>query len=270
MAQRIVALEIAGDGIRAAVADRAWNSFSIAGTYEDQRHPDEADVSGALTRLINRVGRADITISALPGELVAKRLLALPFHDRRRLEQAVPFALEEHLPFAVDDSVVAFATVGHEGENSLVMAASARKADLRSHLELLAKAGLDPKTVTLSALALPSLVARSRNGSSSRHLLIDLDHDRTSLVFLDAGGTPRAIRTLTVGMDSASNGSDPNEASNLILSSIRQTLLAHQNSGAPADVILTGAAAALPDIRRELAEALEVNVRGADELDYSE
>src|SRR5580658_7875943 len=114
MAERILAIEISNDVIRAAVAERSWNSFVLTGTFEAKSAAGETDLSPALARLVAQIGPANVVISAFPGELVAKRLLTLPFHDRRRLEQAVPFALEEHLPFAVDDAVVSYVIVGRE------------------------------------------------------------------------------------------------------------------------------------------------------------
>src|SRR5271155_4374855 len=101
MGQRVVALELAGEHVRAAVADRSWNSFKVTGVFEQERADDEADLTGALMRIISATGKPDVVISSLPAEFVAKRLLELPFGDRRRLQQVVPFALEEHLPFAV-------------------------------------------------------------------------------------------------------------------------------------------------------------------------
>src|ERR1700683_2761039 len=122
MAQRILALELVGDRVRAAVAERSWNSFTLTGVYDKGRDDDEADLSGALSRLLGVHGPHDTVISALPPDLVAKRLLDLPFKDSRRLHQVVPFALEEHLPFPVDNGTVAFTRVGREGESNLVIA----------------------------------------------------------------------------------------------------------------------------------------------------
>ena len=165
MAQRILALEFVGDRVRAAVAERSWNSFNLAGVYDKVRADDEADLSGALSRLIAEAGQPDIVISALPADRIAKRLLELPFKDVRRLHQVVPFALEEHLPFPVDNGTVAFTRVGREGDHTLVMAAMVRKTDLQHHLDLLQKAGLDPKTVTLAPLALAAMFTRAQNGA---------------------------------------------------------------------------------------------------------
>ena len=85
MAQRILALELGADRVRAAMAERSWNSFTLAGTYDKVRADDEADLSGALSRLVVESGQPDIVISALPADRAVKRLLELPFKDARRL-----------------------------------------------------------------------------------------------------------------------------------------------------------------------------------------
>jgi general secretion pathway protein L len=267
MGQRILALELGGDHVRAAMADRAFKSLELAGVYEQQRAADEPDLSGAIMRVVKAAGPPDIVLSALPGEFVAKRLLALPFTDRRRLRQVVPFALEEHLPFAVDDAAVAFARVGREGSNTLVIAAFARKDDLHRHLDLLARAGLDPKTVTLSALALAGLLARARNGGGS-HLVIDIDQGCTSMVLIDAEGTPRAMRTVGQGLNPRGGAPIPQFAASAILGAVRQTMLAHGAEGGAPQLVVTGPAA-LPEVRRQIASALEVPVHDLADFDCS-
>jgi len=127
MAQRILALEMAGDQVRAAVAERTWDTFKLLDTFEAERNSGEPDMSGALSRLVAEAGHPDIVISALPGELVANRVLSLPFKEDRKLRQVVPFALEEHLPFPVDDAVATFTRIGQDSEGTIVLAAVVRK-----------------------------------------------------------------------------------------------------------------------------------------------
>src|SRR5215471_1540520 len=165
MPQRILAIEIAGDRLRAATADRTWNSFQFTGVFETHRAEGEENLAPALRRLTEKTGHADVVISALPTDSVAKRLLELPFRDLRKLHQVVPFALEEHLPFPVDGAAVTFVRVGRSGDHSLVMAAFARKQELSNHLQMMARAGLDPKTVTITPFAIAAMLARARNGS---------------------------------------------------------------------------------------------------------
>src|SRR6202140_5666075 len=253
MAQRILALEISGDRVRAAVADRSWNSFHLAGVYEKFRANDETDMSGALSRLVVEVGEPDIVISALPSDRVVKRLLELPFKDARRLHQVVPFALEEHLPFPVDNGAVAFSRFGQEGDHTLVMAAMVRKIDLQHHLDLLAKAGLDPKTVTLAPLALAAMFTRSRNGANGAkpmaHLVVEGDESSTSVVLVDLEGTPRALRSMPAGLMMSDGSVVSEDAAAPILNSVRQTLLSGGDEIDQTEVIVAGAASAFPTVR---------------------
>ncbi len=270
MAQRILALELVGDRVLAAVAERSWNSFNLTGMYDKVRADDEADLSGALSRLVAETGQPDIVISALPADRVAKRLLELPFKDARRLHQVVPFALEEHLPFPVDNGVVAFTRVGREGDHTLVMAAMAPKAEVQRHLDLLRKAGLDPKTVTLAPLALAAMFTRAQNGTKPMaHLVVEGDESSTSMVLVDFGGTPRALRSMPGGLMMSDGSAVSQDTAAPILNSVRQTLLAHGGEMDQTEVIVAGAAAAYPKVRGLLSDSLAMSVRDGGAFDYT-
>ncbi len=268
MGQHILAIEIGTERVRAALADRSFKSLELLGVFEEERALDEADLSGAVSRIIKAAGPHDIVITALPGEFVAKRLLKLPFTDRRRLQQVVPFALEEHLPFAVDDAAVAFARVGRDGDETLVVAAIARKADLQRHLEMLSRAAVDPKTITLSTFALAGFLMRTRNGHGGAHLVVELDETNASMVLIDATGTPRAMRTVKGGLDA---GIKPRSArlDNPILAMVRQTLLAHRTDHALPELVLAGPGSSGVGLREELIKALDVPVREFADFDLS-
>ena len=269
MPQRILALEMPGHTVRAAVAERTWNTFHIEGVFEEELETGEADLEGALSRILARIGRPDVVITSIGSEFVVKRLLELPFSDLRKLHQVVPFALEEHLPFPVDDAVVAFTRVGTDADSTLVVAELARKNDLKRHLDLLAKVGLDPRTVTLSELAIARLLSRSQTASTNAHLLMDIEPTSTSMVLLDSDGTPRALRTVHAGITADEEGPIAEAHANSILGVARQTLLAHSSDTEGLDIILAGSAAGIPALREELSEALSLAVRDAAEFDYS-
>lgn len=258
-----------GHTVRAAVAERTWNTFHIEGVFEEELQSGEADLEPALKRILERTGVPDVVTTSIGSEFVIKRLLSLPFSDLRKLQQVVPFALEEHLPFPVDDAVVAFTKVGADDDSTLVVAALARKINLKAHLELLARVGIDPRTVTLSELAIARLLARSVTASTNAHLLMDIEPTSTSMVLLDSDGTPRAIRTVNAGIAADDEGPIAEAHANSILSIARQTLLAHSSDADGVDVILAGPVAGVPLLREELAEALSLAVRDAAEFDYS-
>ena len=268
MGQRILAIDVSGDCARAALADRNYKSYELLAVYEQERAASETNLSDALGRIIGAAGHCDVIISSLPGEYVAKRVLALPFTDRRRLQQVVAFALEEHLPFAVDDAVVAFTPVGRESDNTLVVAAAVRRDIVREHLELLSGAGLDPKTVTLSALALAEMLTRARDGSPSAQLVIDIEGACTSIVLVDSAGTPRAMRTVGHGLDFHVNGALPAPTTNAIFAAARQTMLAHSELARP-ELVLAGSGAETPGVPDLVARTLQVPLRDFGEFDYS-
>ena len=64
MGQRILALEMSGNHVRAALADRTFKSFGLIGVYEQQRADDESDLSQAIGRIVAACGQPDISISA--------------------------------------------------------------------------------------------------------------------------------------------------------------------------------------------------------------
>jgi type II secretion system protein L len=269
MPQRILALETAGDRVRAATAERSWNSFQLTGVFEEKRAADEPGLSAAISRIIERAGQPDITLSSLPANLAAKRLLELPFKDLRRLRQVVPFALEEHLPFPVDGAAVAFTRLGRAGDGTLVLAAVVRKQDLKNHLDVLTAAGLDPKTVTLAPLALAALFSHPQNGASRPHLVLDIDETCASALLLDAGGRPLAVRSVGVGLHI--NGGDvlAGPGADAILSLARNTLLAHASEVERPDLIMTGSAADSAQLRARMGQALALEVRDARDLNYA-
>jgi hypothetical protein len=265
MPQRILAIEVAGDRLRAATADRTWNSFQFIGVFETHRAEGEENLAPALRRLMEKTGHADVVISALPTDSVAKRLLELPFRDLRKLHQVVPFALEEHLPFPVDGAAVTFVRVGRSGDNSLVLAASARKQEMQNHLQLLASAGLDPKTVTITPFAVAALFARSKNGKQTNaHLVIDAEQSSTSFVLLDQKGIPRAMRTIAAGLLTPQGGARPVEEMAPIVNTMRQTILAHSGELDHADLVLTGRGAMIPKLRGSLSDALALATHDFD------
>ena len=273
MAQRILALEFVGDRVRAAVAERSWNSFTLAGVYDKVRADDEADLSGALSRLVVEAGQPDIVISALPADLVVKRLLELPFKDARRLHQVVPFALEEHLPFPVDNGAVAFTRVGREGDHTLVMAAMVRKTDLQQSSRFAAEGGTRSEDRhARAARAGCDVHARARTATAPsrwRTWWSRATSRPPRSCWSISDGTPRALRSMPGGLMMSDGSVVSQEAAAPILNSVRQTLLANGEETDQTEVIVAGAAAAYPKVRGLLSDSLAMSVRDGGAFDYT-
>lgn len=103
--------------------------------------------------------KAENIACALPSSLVATHLLSLPFGDMRKVEQTLPFELEEAIPFELDEVVFDYQVLSREPSQTTLLVAVVRKEAVKSTLELLAKVGVDPGTLTFSAASLMHLAA---------------------------------------------------------------------------------------------------------------
>jgi general secretion pathway protein L len=138
----------------------------------------------------------DHVVTALPGARLSARRLVLPFRERRRLAQAVPFAVEEELPFDLEDVVIDWEVTGGNRSRSEVQVVIAPRTEVSSLLVQLDQAGCAPRTLEAEGLVLGNLSAVF--DLSGRRLLADLGHSKTTLCLL-MDGRAIAARTIPLG-----------------------------------------------------------------------
>lgn len=153
MPNRILALDVHGADLNAVVVETSFRSYQIVGHFSEPRD-DSVSLGEQLRAFVARHPMtADTVLSALPGNAAAFRTLELPFRDRRRLEQTVPFELESQVPFSIEDAIIDFQILTSNADGARVFAALAPKSRLEEHLEVLSTAGLDPAIVDFAPLA---------------------------------------------------------------------------------------------------------------------
>src|SRR5262249_18518016 len=154
MPQRILALELDAHELKAAVLETTFRDYRVAGFYREPIAADEQSLADKIRRFLKAHGvDATTVLTSLPGELVTLRTFFLPFRDRKRLDQTVPFELETQVPFGLDEVVVDYHILHRDRAGCQVLAALVQRRDLEAHLKLLADAGLDPKVVDIAPLA---------------------------------------------------------------------------------------------------------------------
>jgi len=138
----------------------------------------------------------DNVTCALTGQRVANRRLDFPFRDSKKLSQAVPFEIEENMPFSLEDIVVDWQLVAGERNHGIVATSVAQKQDVSDFLETLETAGCSPRILEAEGLVLGNLaVAFDLPGI---RLLADIGHRKTT-VCLCIDGKPAAGRTVPIG-----------------------------------------------------------------------
>jgi type II secretory pathway component PulL len=95
----------------------------------------------------------DVYLSLPPTEL-SLRVLTLPFTDRSRIKEVLPFELSGSLPFDVSDAVVDGVLLG----DGKVLAVAMEKSVLSGYLDALEGSGLDPAWVGTAFLSMPGYI----------------------------------------------------------------------------------------------------------------
>jgi len=250
MPNRTLALDVGGAMLRAVLVERTLRSQRILGFYAAPRSDDLAADVRALVAAHEL--RWDEVVSALPGSVVTHRVLTLPFHDRKRLDQTVPFELETQLPFELDDAVIDYQVLGRDGDAAVVLAAFAPKEAVREHLAALAAAGLDPRAVDLAPLAAVNVLRLAPSGREGPCALVALDRNRATVAVLE-NGQLRGLRAL-------SHGAGVNGDLEAVTRDVRWSLLALTGDAALESLALWvgGDAADRPDVAPALERALGI------------
>jgi general secretion pathway protein L len=159
MPQRILALDIEETEVKAAVLETSFRDYRIAGLYRDVLSKDGPPIAEQVRRFLDgHQLTGETVVSTLPGHLVAHRVFFLPFRDRKRLNQTVPFELETQVPFGLDEVVVDYQVLHRDRSGTTVLAAMVQKQDLHAHLATLSAAGVDPKVVDFAPLSALNVV----------------------------------------------------------------------------------------------------------------
>jgi Tfp pilus assembly PilM family ATPase len=110
------------------------------------------------------------------------RRLEFPFSERRRLQQAVPFEVEDTLPFELDQVLLDWQVVESERARARVVAAIAPRTRVSELMETLHEGGCDPRVVEAEGLALANLCSAFDLGGP--RLLVDIGHSKTTFCAL--------------------------------------------------------------------------------------
>jgi len=192
----VLGLDLGSHSLKAVELQQTLRGVEVVQVRSLPRSPDEdpAEQIRQLVRL-HRPG-IDHVVAAIAGDAVTSRRLSFPFRDKRKLGQAVPFAVEGELPFDLEQVVVDWEIVGGDRNEAEVAATIAPRAEVSRLLELLEQAGCPPRTIEAEGLALGNLAAIF--DLPGVRLLADVGHRKTTFCLL-VEGQAVASRTVRVG-----------------------------------------------------------------------
>src|SRR5512134_2853405 len=148
-------------------------------------------------------------VTALPCQDLFIRTLSFPFRDAAKLEQVVPFEVENLIPMALDDVAMgsvllpprAVSEGGQKSKGADVLVTAAPKDKVAEHLRFLASADLKPAAIGVDGMALYSVTKFLQEEGA--HVpgdlaIIDVGATKTTLCLIQEG-RPALLRTVLWG-----------------------------------------------------------------------
>ncbi|HFQ89714.1 MAG TPA: hypothetical protein ENK27_06515 [Desulfobulbus sp.] len=185
MAQKILGLDISDELLSAVMlgqgrGERRILARGVVVAGEGEWTGDD------LARLLDQVGwQGGTCVCGLSLADLSLRNLALPFRDRRRIGQILPFELEDQLVVPVGEQVVEYLRTGGDDAGSNLLVFCLEKRILAERLDLLAAAGIEPRRVVPAMLALAGQAAGREGGEET--LLLHAGLHSLSMAICRAG-----------------------------------------------------------------------------------
>jgi len=193
----VLGLDLGSHSLKAVELQQTLRGVEVVQLRSLLRSPGAEDPAEPIRQLVrlHRPG-TDHVVAAIPGDAVSSRRLDFPFRDKRKLTQAVPFAVEGDLPFDLEQLVIDWEIVGGDRSRAEVVATIAPRAEVSRVLALLEAAGCPPRTLEAEGLVLGNLAAVF--DLPGVRLLADLGHRKTTFCLL-VDGQAIASRTVRLG-----------------------------------------------------------------------
>lgn len=160
---KTVGLKIEKGLVAAAVIAKRFGRIEIIDSFRREFATDAELAELLMHRAKEWIGCR--IVSSIPGRHFTQRLIRFPFDDRRKIEKALVFELEDAMPFPIDDVVIDHIIIsdgrkkGKPAREATILAVVIHKSVLRRHLELLASAGIEPQVIVPSFAGLHRIAA---------------------------------------------------------------------------------------------------------------
>jgi type IV pilus assembly protein PilM len=199
---RILGIDIGTTSIKAVELDSAFGRYEI---HEYHEHPiEQTDGNGAqaaLAKLVATLPKSPDKIAvALRTKEVTFRNLELPTRDKKAIQAAIGFELDDDLPFAFEQAAYDYTILASGRRSTSAHVAVTLRRYLSESLARWQEASVDPDLVTTEASAFRALLNRVLNPAAqeSPALVAQIGHDRTVL-YLQWRGAPVLCREVPWG-----------------------------------------------------------------------
>lgn len=201
MARLITALDIGPKQVRMAALEVNGKQATLRALAEEPVAPEEGP-QPAVGRVLTRLGvPVDTVVGLFQLQNTSLRNLQLPFADRKKIDQVLPFELEGVFPFDPEEAVYNYFVLGKKDTGAELLIGAARKELVASRLETYRGTGHEPRNLLLDAFALEAAwraVATPVEGDTDTTALLHIGPDETLLTLVREDGY-RFARAFRIG-----------------------------------------------------------------------
>ena len=212
----VIGIDLGAYAVKIARMEGRIGKLSVEGYYSKVLDPDgEGSLverkKAALSELLEELNvESASVVVAYPADRAALRHVVLPFTDRGQIEKTLPFELESHIPFDLEEFVMDYrllrvgrAIEDRANSRSRVLCALAKRDVASSIIEDLKELGANPRHLVLDSEMIAGLLPsgtepRVDSSVDDGQLVIDFGHSRT-LISLAVDGVMIASRAISHG-----------------------------------------------------------------------
>lgn len=171
MAKEILILDIGVDSVRAGIFSPKKAEPLYLHTHPILRKNtalEREEIKSAISSLLttaNEKGFREFekVLVAIPPDEISMRILSIPFKDRKKIQDILPFELSGLLPHDVKEMIVDAIPIG----DGKVITAALEKARLKKYLEMLKEFGLDPYWLGSTIFSMGKLLNGANKGTAA-------------------------------------------------------------------------------------------------------
>jgi len=260
--KKVLGLDIRYDSVSAVlVKNNIKENFIEAHEYvpiSDQKDL-ESIISYSLDIITEKMDiTGSVCIASFPSDQISYRNIQVPFKNRKKIRQILPFELETTLPFKVEDLVIDFNSLTSANRNDLIVAA-AEKASIQLYLNKLKSFNVNPKIITVGGSAAVMCLAELAD-TPDNFLFVDTGNEKCA-VFIVRSGQVYYIRSFRL------NSIDTSKIESLCLN-IKQAISTFEEifhlDFQPDVIITTGNGIGETEFEREMESILGISVKRTD------
>ncbi len=212
---KILAIDIGTAHIKSVIVEARFNAFGFKSfdiilhditSVPDAWEPTNPGVQllspgqlATLSEINARYGAGvDRIVTNLPFSLYSSRFQTFPLKDKRKILNAVRFAIEDEIPFDLDDCVVSSMLFPTKIKETHVLTGFAPVPALRGFLDLLQQIQLSPDCLMTEDAALGAQFERMKGEKPKTAAVLNLGHRKTGMFFF-RDSLPVMHRTTMVG-----------------------------------------------------------------------